>query len=211
MTFKLEVVHFAKKCYNSGLTVGTSGNVSVRDGNLMYITPSALPYDEMTEEDVLVVDLTSGDIVEGARNPSSETPMHSNIYYGNPNVEAIVHTHSKFATMFACAHMPIPPVHYTIADIGREVPVAPYARYGSEKLAKYAVETLEKNQTNGVLLANHGVVAVGSTLDDAYRRAETIEEVAELAYGSKLLSEFKLLTDEELDEALEGFKTYVSN
>ena len=110
--------------------------------------------------------------------------------------------------MFACAHKPIPPVHYTIADIGREVPVAPYARYGSRKLADYAVATLQDN--NGVLLANHGVVAVGASLADAYRRAEVIEEVAHLAYGSYTLNSVKPLTDEDLDEALGKFKSYVS-
>src|SRR5690625_1519854 len=115
MNYKHEVVKYAKKCFDSGLTVGTAGNVSVRVENLMYITPSALPYDEMTEEDILIVDLMSDKIVEGSRKPSSETPMHSNFYRNNSNVMAIVHTHSKYATIFACAHMPIPPVHYTIA------------------------------------------------------------------------------------------------
>ncbi|WP_040979495.1 class II aldolase/adducin family protein [Oceanobacillus jeddahense] len=209
MSIQNELVKIAKQCYDTGLTVGTSGNVSVKEGKMMYITPSALPYNEMTEEDVLEVDLTTGEVVKGYRKPSSETPMHTNIYLQKENIKAIVHTHSTYATIFACAHKAIPPVHYTIADIGREVAVAPYARYGSEQLAKYAVETL--GDANGVLLANHGVVAVGSTLADAYRRAETIEEVALLAYGSNTLHSVNPLTDEELDEALEGFKTYTSN
>lgn len=209
MCIQSEVVKIAKQCYDTGLTVGTSGNVSVRKGNIMYITPSALPYNEMTKEDVLEVNLSTGEVVKGHRKPSSETPMHTNIYLQKDEIKAIVHTHSTYATMFACAHKTIPPVHYTIADIGREVSVAPYARYGSEQLARYAVQTL--GDANGVLLANHGVVAVGSTLEDAYRRAETIEEVALLAYGSHALHSVNPLTDEELDEALEGFKTYTSN
>lgn len=208
MNMKQEVVKYAKMCSNSGLTVGTSGNVSIRHGDMMYITPSALPYDEMKEEDVLEVDLRSGEVVHGHRKPSSETPMHSHIYAKSPEIKAIVHTHSTYATMFACAHKPIPPVHYMIADIGREIPVAPYATYGSEQLANYAVETLGDNQ--GVLLANHGVVAVGSNLKDAYRRAEVIEEVALLAYGSYTLNSVNPLTEQDLDNALEGFKTYVS-
>lgn len=208
MSIKSEVVKYAKMCSSTGLTVGTSGNVSVRKGNIMYITPSALPYDEMTEEDVLEVDLNTGEIVAGHRKPSSETQMHTNMYKKSDAIEAVVHTHSTYATMFACAHLPIPPIHYMIADIGKEVPVAPYARYGSELLAKYAVAALD--DANGVLLANHGVVTVGSTLADAYRRAETVEEVAKLAYGSHQLNSFKPLSDEQLDDVLEGFKTYVS-
>ena len=208
MSIKADVVKIAKMTSKNGLSVGTAGNVSVKVDNKMYITPSALPYDEMTVEDVLVVDLTTGKVIEGHRNPSSETPMHTNIYKMNTSIGAIVHTHSTYATMFACAHKPIPPVHYTIADIGTEVAVAPYARYGSEQLAKYTVETL--GDSNGVLLANHGVVAVGPSLEDAYRRAETIEEVAELAYGGYTLNSMKPLTDVDLAEAVEGFKTYVS-
>ncbi len=208
MSIKSEVVKYAKMCSSTGLTVGTSGNVSVRKGNIMYITPSALPYDEMTEEDVLEIDLNTGEVVAGYRKPSSETQMHTNMYKKSDAIEAVVHTHSTYATMFACAHLPIPPIHYMIADIGKEVPVAPYARYGSELLAKYAVEALD--DANGVLLANHGVVTVGSTLADAYRRAETVEEVAKLAYGTHQLNSIKPLSDEQLDDVLEGFKTYVS-
>ncbi|MGM8212436.1 class II aldolase/adducin family protein [Virgibacillus sp. W0430] len=205
-----ELLKFAKMSSKNGLTVGTAGNVSVRKGDIIYITPSALPYDEMEIDDVLEVDVHSGKVVKGHRNPSSETSMHRYIYEKDERVGAIVHTHSTYATIFACANLAIPPVHYTIADIGREVPVAPYARYGSEKLAQYAVETINKEKCNGILLANHGVVAVGETLADAYRRAEVIEEVAHLAYGSYNLKRVHPLTDEALDEALEGFKTYVS-
>ncbi|WP_102346214.1 class II aldolase/adducin family protein [Bacillus sp. Marseille-P3661] len=208
MQIKKDIVHYAKLMDKSGLVVGTAGNISARIGDRMYITPSALPYDEMTEEDVLEVDLNTGNVISGHRKPSSETPMHSFIYKNNISIEAIVHTHSTYATMFACANIAIPPVHYTIADIGREVSVAPYATYGSEQLAINAVNTL--GDSNGVLLANHGVVAVGSTLKDAYRRAEVIEEVAILAYGSFTLKSVKPLTTENLDDALEGFKTYVS-
>jgi len=208
MEMKKEVLKYAKMCYDNGLTIGTSGNVSLKKDNAMYITPSALPYNEMEESDILIVDIETGKILEGQRNASSETPMHRYIYLKDSTIEAIVHTHSTYATIFACANIPIPPVHYTIADIGREIAVAPYARYGSEKLAEYAVETLGQN--NGVLLANHGVVAVGSSLKDAYRRAETIEEIAQLAYGSHTLNSVKPLTNKDLDDALEGFKSYVS-
>ncbi|WP_179134442.1 class II aldolase/adducin family protein [Oceanobacillus timonensis] len=208
MSIKKELVQYAKHCSSSGLTSGTSGNLSVREGQVMYITPSALPYDQMEEEDILEVDLQSGEVVNGTRKPSSETPMHRFIYRKNSDIKSIVHTHSTYATIFACAHKTIPPVHYMIADIGREIPVASYATYGSEQLANNTVETLKDNK--GVLLANHGLVAVGDDLKDAYRRAEVIEEVAQLAYGSYTLDSVNPLTSEDLDDALEGFKTYIS-
>lgn len=208
MNFKQEVVKYAKMTYDNGLTVGTAGNVSLRDGNIMYITPTALPYDQMIESDILEVSIETGDILVGTRKPSSETSMHRYIYQKNDKIEAIVHTHSTYATIFACAHMPVPPIHYSIADIGRQISVAPYARYGSEELANHVVDSLGTD--TGILLANHGAVAVGETLKDAYRRAEVIEEMAHLAYGSHLLGSVNPLTNEQLDDALEGFKTYIS-
>ncbi|MGG1659232.1 class II aldolase/adducin family protein [Brevibacillus sp. NRS-1366] len=208
MQVKKDIVHYAKMLEKNGLVVGTAGNISVKIGDTMYITPSALPYEEMEEQDILEVDLVSGDVIAGKRKPSSETPMHSYIYKHNSRIKAIVHTHSTYATMFACAHLPIPIVHYTAADIGNEIAVAPYARYGSEELALHAVNTLGDN--NGVLLANHGVIAVGETLKDAFRRAEAIEEVAHLAYGAHQLNSVKPLGPKDLAEAVEGFKTYVS-
>ncbi|GAA0433905.1 L-fuculose-phosphate aldolase [Lentibacillus halophilus] len=208
MDIKKDVLDHAKKCYDNGLTIGTSGNVSLKDGHVMYITPSALPYNEMIESDILKVDIETGDVLEGERKASSETSMHRYIYMKDTDIKAIVHTHSTYATVFACAQIPIPPVHYTIADIGREVPVAPYALFGSEKLAENAVNTLGDN--NGVLLANHGVVSVGSSLKDAYRRAETIEEVAHLSFGSYVLNSVQPLSNEELDDVEKGFESYVS-
>ncbi|MUV36967.1 L-fuculose-phosphate aldolase [Lentibacillus sp. JNUCC-1] len=204
-----EVFTYAKMSYDNGLTVGTSGNVSMKKGNVMYITPSALPYNEMVADDILQVDIETGEILDGTRKASSETPMHRYIYLKNPEINAIVHTHSTYATIFACAHMPIPPVHYTIADIGKSVPVAPYAKYGTEALAEHVVNTLQGS--NGVLLANHGVVAVGENMGDAYRRAEVIEEVAHLAYGSHTLGSVNPLTNAQLDDARQSFKTYTSN
>lgn len=208
MSTKEAVLKYARMCSDNNLTVGTAGNVSVNVGDTMYITPSSIPYDEMVVEDILEVNLSTGTVVNGSRKPSSETPMHTNIYKMDSNIKAIVHTHSTYATMFACANISIPPVHYMIADIGREVAVTPYARFGSELLAEYAVDTLK--DAKGVLLANHGVVAVGTTIDDAYRRAETIEELARLAYGSFTLNSVKPLSEKDLKEALEGFKSYIS-
>lgn len=208
MDIRQEVVTYAKMSYNKGLTSGTAGNVSVRKDSVMYITPSALPYNQMKKKDILKVDIKSGNILSGNRKPSTETSMHRYIYLENQAIGAIVHTHSTYATMFACAHVPIPPVHYLIADIGKEVRIAPYARYGTKKLAKYVVETLGDDK--GILLANHGVVTIGDSLSEAYRRAETIEEVAKLAFGCYTLNSIKPLTTQDLEETLEGFKTYIS-
>ncbi|MBO2533838.1 L-fuculose-phosphate aldolase [Planifilum fulgidum] len=206
-----ELIHTAKELYRTGLVRGTSGNVSVRDPESpgrMWITPSAIPYDEITVEDLVQVDLESGTPVRGSRKPSSETPMHRAIYRLRSDVRAVVHTHSTYATMFACAGEEIPAVHYLIAEIGDRVPVADYAVYGSEELARNAVEALRRAGANGALLKNHGVIAVGESLSKAYVRAEIIETVAQLAFGAKMIGRWELLTPEQLEETRKNFGSY---
>ncbi|MGI6126350.1 MAG: class II aldolase/adducin family protein [Planifilum sp.] len=206
-----ELVHTAKALYRTGLVRGTSGNVSLRDPespDRMWITPSAIPYDAITTEDLVQVDLNSGLPVSGRRKPSSETPMHSAIYRLRSDVQAVVHTHSTYATMFACAGEEIPTVHYLIAEIGDRVPVADYAVYGSEELARNAVEALQSAGSNGALLKNHGVITVGDSLASAYARAEIIETVAQLAFGAKLIGRCQMLSPEQLEETRKKFVSY---
>ncbi|MEW9031332.1 MAG: class II aldolase/adducin family protein [Planifilum fimeticola] len=206
-----ELVHTAKELYRTGLVRGTSGNVSIRDPEnpgRMWITPSAIPFDAITTEDLVQVDLESGAPVRGSRKPSSETPMHSAIYRLRSDVRAVVHTHSTYATMFACAGEEIPTVHYLIAEIGDRVPVADYAVYGSEELARNAVEALKSAGANGALLKNHGVITVGENLSSAYVRAEIIETVAQLAFGAKLIGRCETLSPEQLEETRKKFVSY---
>ncbi|SFJ64760.1 class II aldolase/adducin family protein [Thermoflavimicrobium dichotomicum] len=203
-----EVIRYARKLVQEGLVTGTTGNVSIRhpEKNTMWITPSAIPYDQMEVADLLEVDLETGKVITGSQRPSSETPMHRWIYLGRSDIQAIVHTHSPYATMFAAVGKAIPAVHYLVADIGNEVPVAPYAIYGSEELARNAMQALEN--ANGALLEHHGVIAVGKTMADAYRRAELIEYVAQIAFGASILGASKCLSSEQLDEVRSKFGNY---
>jgi L-fuculose-phosphate aldolase len=132
--------------------------------------------------------------------------MHRAIYLHRKDIQAIVHTHSTYATMFACAGVEIPAVHYLLAEIGDQVPVAPYALFGTEELAQNVIHSLQK--ANGVLLANHGVVAVGTTIEEAFRRAEAIEMGAHLALGAKMLGKINPLSTEELEQVRAQFANY---
>lgn len=210
---KLEkLVHIAQEMYRTGLVKGTSGNVSMRDPenyDRMWITPSAIPYHKITTKNLVEVDIRNNKVLnEGGYKPSSETPMHSSIYRLRSDVCAIVHTHSTYATMFACAGEEIPAIHYLIADIGDRIPVADYAIYGSEELAEKVVSTLQSTGSNGVLMKNHGVITVGETLDSAYTRAEIIEHVAQLAFGAKLMGSCQTLTPKQLEETRQKFVSY---
>ncbi|HET7479681.1 MAG TPA: class II aldolase/adducin family protein, partial [Rubrobacteraceae bacterium] len=132
-----EVARVARALISSGLVTGTSGNVSARtpEGDVL-ITPSGLDYEILRPDDVVLVDLDMN-VLEGSLVPSTETPMHTGIYRARRNVEAVVHTHSRFATTLACLGWEIPPVHYMLTTLGPDgrIPLAPYVLYGTEQLA----------------------------------------------------------------------------
>src|SRR5215204_3819657 len=204
-----DVVRVSRRMSESGLVVGTSGNVSARtpDGNVL-VTPSGLVYAAMEPEDVVLVDL-DGVVVEGSFEPSVETPMHTGIYRARPGVGGIVHTHARYSTTLACLDREIPPVHYMLALLSEEgrVPVARYATYGTENLARNASEALG-DAHRACLLRNHGTIAVGESVSQAYSRTEVLEEMAELYYRAKLAGEPVILTPEQLAEVAAKIHDY---
>ncbi len=198
---RFEVVRISRAMSESGLVVGTSGNVSIRTPDeRALITPSGLPYAEMKPEDVAVVDL-EGNVIEGAFTPSVETPMHLGIYAARTEVRAIVHTHARYSTVLACMGLEIPPVHYMLAELSKEgkVPVSEYAIYGSRELAENASRALGDSH-RACLLQNHGTIAVGDSLDKAFKRTEILEEMAEIFYRTRLAGGPTLLSQTQIDE-----------
>ena len=184
------------------LVESTSGNLSVRDGagGQVAISPSALPYDRVTPADVVVVS-PDGRVVDGHRTPSSELGMHLELYLARPDVGAVVHTHSPWATTWAVLGREIPAVHYVIASIGHRVRVVPYATFGSGDLAGMAAGTL--GDDNAVLLGNHGVLAVGADLEAALENAVRVEFLAEVYWKACQIGEPVVLPDEEIDRVHE--------
>lgn len=168
---------FAQRLQLDGLCRRSSGNISVRDpdGGL-WITPTAINYADLSETQITLVD-AAGRVQAGAA-PSSELPLHRFIYDLRSDVAAIVHVHPPYATALAIAHRPLQAVHYTIAQLGGRVPLAPYAPYGSQELALKTGTALGAGCA--VLMANHGALTVGGTLRQAYGRALLLEELAEL-------------------------------
>ena len=205
---KKELVEYGKKMSAEGLSSGTSGNLSIylKEEGVVLITPSGIGYFDTEPEDIVVMDL-EGNIVEGSRKPSSEWHLHTLFYKNKPEARAVVHTHSKYCTTLSTLRMPIKAVHYVIADAGTdEVPCAPYRRYGTEELAKVAVEIAGKS--NAVLLANHGIVVCGKNLKSAYGLAKGMEYVAEIQVTAMSVGEPVVLTKKEMEDVMEGFKTY---
>jgi L-fuculose-phosphate aldolase len=198
------IARHARRLRPDGLVVGTSGNLSARNGDLVAITPSGLDYDELTPELVCVVDL-AGEVVEGDLEPSTELPMHL-AAYEQTDAGAVVHTHSPYATVLACAADELPPIHYLLAELGGRVRVAPYATFGTEALARAIAGALEGR--SAALLANHGTLAVGPTLERAYARSMTLEWLSALYVRARALGEPRLLDDAEIELVAERMAGY---
>lgn len=183
---KRDVLRIAKKAYEEKLMAGTSGNMSVvsRDRQWMVITPSSYDYSIMEEQDIVVTDL-DGNVVEGCHKPSSEWKMHAEIYKHLPHAGAVVHTHSPYATSFAVTHQEIPVILIEmIPFLKGKLEVSPYAEQGSAQVGLNAVPILKRR--NACLMANHGVVAIGETLDQAYINSVYAEDTAKIYHMAKL-------------------------
>lgn len=203
-----QIVSFLRRMLAARLTTGSGGNISIRIGDTetFAISPTGIAYDRMRAKDVVVVDF-SGHVRSGKRKPSSEWRMHAEVYAARPDAGAIVHTHSVHASTFACLREEIPAVHYLIGWAGHTVPLAPYATYGSVELARAAVETLGSD-SQAVLLASHGLLAIGRNITAAFAVAEEIELVARIAWQARAIGTPVELPREEMDRVLEKFRTY---
>lgn len=189
-----------------GLNRGTSGNVSARLGSDMLVTPSGVPPSRLQPEHIVRMDAEGRYNPEGMK-PSSEWRMHVKLLQLRPDVNAVVHCHSRFATTLACANRPIPSLHYMVSvSGGPTVPVAPYATFGTEELAVLVCETLSGQY--GALMANHGQIAVAPSLQQALVIAEEIEEQAAIYYGTLAIGGPVLLDDAEMARVAEQFGSY---
>ncbi len=175
------LVEMARQSYQEGLFAGTSGNLSTYDPEtgIMTITPTSVSYHTMTEEDAVCLTL-DGNIVWGSYRPSSEWQMHAYMYENMPDIRAVVHTHSPYATSFAVNHEMIPVILIEMVPfLGGAVPVSQFAIPGTVEMGVEALKAIE-DVANGCLLANHGVLTVGRTLNEAYIRAVYVEDAAKI-------------------------------
>ena len=178
---KQEVLEIAKKMQEMGLVASTSGNVSTRPTtDKLVITPSGMPYPDLLCTDMVTMGL-SGKVIDGSRKPSSEHSLHREVYLKRPDVLAVVHTHSIYATAFAAARRAIPVLVDELLQVNDgQVGVAEYAPPGSIELAKNCIGTL--GNKSAVLLANHGLVGVGKNLEEALEVCSAVEKAAHIAY-----------------------------
>ncbi|GAA0389958.1 class II aldolase/adducin family protein [Microbispora corallina] len=194
-----ELCEHGRRAAALGLVIGTSGNLSARDGDLVAVTPSGVALDRLRPEECPIVDL-DGRVVEGDRKPSSETAMHLALY-ASTGAGAVVHTHSVFATVVASTMTELPPIHYNALLLGGAVRVAPYATYGTPELAENVRRALEGRQA--ALMASHGGVTIGATLEQAFEAARLLEWLCEVYVRALGVGAPAVLTEEQLVAVIE--------
>jgi len=187
------VIAIAKKSKEIGLIPLTFGNFSLRDKETGYIciTPSGMDYDQLSTEDIVIVDI-EGKIVEGHRKPSVETPMHCKVYCKRNDVYGVCHTHSPYATAWACCNVDFPVlVEELAALVGDRLAKAAYCQTGTAELAEVVVAALQDKEA--VLMSNHGLLAVGTDLNKAFMNAVVVEEGAKIAYFTRSIGEMSII------------------
>lgn len=208
LKLRKSVIAAAQQLGPLGINRGTSGNVGVRAGDGLLITPTGVPYDALTPAQVVWMDLEGR--YEGDWLPSSEWRFHCDILRRRPDLNAVVHTHAVHATALACHGRGIPAFHYMVAAAGgRDILCAPYATFGTAELSANALEALEDRRA--CLLANHGLIACGCTLDAALALAVEVETLAAMYLKALEIGEPVELDDAEMQRILTKFATYGQN
>ena len=205
MMLSEQLIETARKMNAVGLNQGAAGNVSVRDDSGFLITPTGMEYDQCSPDDM--VHMTLDGVITGRRKPSSEWRFHHDLYADRPDVGAVVHVHSSFATTMACMGKDIPPFHYMIAAAGgKTIRCTPYFTFGTKDLSD-AVQVAMKDR-KACLLGNHGLLAVGEDLPKALAMAIEVEALCKIYWQTLQLGGGTILSDAQMDEILEKFKSY---
>ncbi|WFP62671.1 L-fuculose-phosphate aldolase [Mesorhizobium sp. WSM4904] len=188
-----------------GINQGTSGNISCRHGEGMLISPTSTPYDTLQPEDIVFMGWDGE--VDGRLPPSSEWRFHLDIMKARPDVNAVVHAHPTYCTTIAIMGRKIPAIHYMVAVAGgSDIRCAPYATFGTAELSAHAVEALRGRKA--CLLAQHGMIAVGSSLAQAMWLAVEVETLARQYHGALQIGEPPILSDEEIENVIKRMASY---
>jgi L-fuculose-phosphate aldolase len=204
-----ELIATAREMNRTGINQGTSGNLSLRCGDGLLITPSGMPYERLEPADIVFLPLDGGDtpIAAGPRKPSSEWRIHRDVYRARPEALALLHAHPVHCAALACLRRPLPAFHYMVAVAGgRDIRCAPYATFGTQALSDHVLAALEGRRA--CLMANHGLLCLGPDLRSALALAVEIEALARTYLQCLSVGEPVVLDDAEMERVLEKFKGY---
>jgi len=206
-TLREQLLSTTRELHELGLNKGTSGNASVRDGNGFLVTPSGMEVAAMTPHDMVAMDFDGRQKNAGEPKPSSEWRFHRDILHARPAINAVIHAHAMFATTMACLHKDIPAFHYMIAVTGGDsIRCAPYALFGSQALSNHALAALQDRRA--CLLANHGMIILGETLNEALDIAVEVENLCEQYWRASQIAEPHVLSESQMAEVFQSFRGY---
>ncbi len=207
LPLRQQVIDHALQFASSGLSVGKSGNISVRCAQGFLITPTGMDYSALTPDDIVLLLPDGEPAPDQARQASSEWHFHCGLYQARTDINAIVHAHPTYCTALACSEKNIPAFHYMVAVAGgNDIPLAPYALFGTEELSRHAINALSERQA--CLLAHHGMIALGNNLNSAFNLAIEIESLAKQYCEVLKLGNAKLLSKQQMDEVIARFANY---
>lgn len=199
------IIDACRRMNTLGINQGTSGNISVREDEGVLITPTSMPYDTMTPEDIVYMTLDGE--CQGIRQPSSEWRFHLDILLARPDVNAVVHAHPPYSTSLSILEQRIPPIHYMVAVAGgSDIRCAPYATFGTDELSANAVAALQDRKA--CLLAHHGMIATGTSLDKAMWLAVEVETLARQYLTCLQIAEPPLLSEQEIERVISRMANY---
>lgn len=198
MDIRHELCKYAKKTVENGLVVGPGGNISAREGDTMYLSPSGFAMEDITPEQWVEVDIATGEITDIGLRPSSEVLMHLFCYRANPSIGGIVHTHPSSCIAFTLVETVLPIMFPDQAALVGKTAFVPYVLPTTSILAEAVAEKV--NDASSILLGNHGLVTVGRNLREAYYRTQVVAESTTIYMSAKAVGSLKILTDEEFKE-----------
>lgn len=209
ISIQQEICSFSKKLIDQGLNHAATGNISVREENFFYITPSGIPGDLLTSKDIVKckIGINEKEISEMSLKPSSEWQFHQDIYFNRDDVQAIIHTHSCYASAVSALRDSIPSFNYMVALFGgKTINCSDYELFGTKQLSNKILKALGSQK--GCLIANHGSVVVSEDLENAFYLSQELEHLAKQYLELKKIGEYTLLTDLQMDDVLSKFSNY---
>ncbi|MFC7395509.1 class II aldolase/adducin family protein [Scopulibacillus cellulosilyticus] len=201
----IDLTAYGQRIVNNKLVAGPGGNISHRDGDLMWISPSGYSFDELSKGDWVAVDITTGETLPNQLRPSSEIAMHLEIYRSRPEINAIVHTHPPYTIgIISTEYNEIPPMFPDYVALVGKVPYIDYVVPCSDELAQAVKKVLQDKNYQALFLKNHGLITLGSNLKQAYVRSEIIEDAAKIFWVSKSVGTPKVLSPSDIAEISES-------
>ncbi|MBN1269112.1 MAG: class II aldolase/adducin family protein [Kiritimatiellae bacterium] len=191
-----DLAEYGRRIAQRGLTAGAGGNISAREGRLLWVKPSGFAMEDLTGKDMCCVELDTGKLIEGRRKPTSELPMHLAIYRARTDIRAVFHTHSPWASGVITSDADIRPMFAEVVNDLGGVATVPYVRTGSQELAEAVAAAAKEHET--LFMVGHGVVALGKTMKQAYYRCCVAEDAAKSFIAASIVGKPKFLTDEQI-------------